>query len=344
MSEDFQEKTERATPRKKDKAREKGQIARNKDLTSMLTMSGTVFIFYFGGEYFFRGLADMTGGVLSLRYGMEAENVTRIALLSAMKFLVPLLLLSLFLAIGSSIAQGGMVLKPMKIEIEKLNPVNGLKNLVSVKGMIELLKSMLKFAVGGWIVYDIVAKDLRVLPDLTAMDIRSITKFGGSLIMDAVIVAFAFYMIVAVVSYLLERYQYERSLKMTKQEIKDEGKEAEGDPLIKSRIRTAQREAARKRMMQEVPNATVIITNPTHLAIAIRYDEDMPAPRIVAKGAGFVAEKIRKIARENSVPIVEDKPLARALFKHELNSFVPERLYMAVARILAYIYRLKGSV
>jgi len=143
---------------------------------------------------------------------------------------------------------------------------------------------------------------------------------------------------------LLEKWQHARSLRMTKQEVKEEHKELEGDPLIKSRVRSLQREAARKRMMQEVPNATVVITNPTHLAVALKYEDDgMPAPRVVAKGAGVVAEKIRKIARENNVPVIEDKPLARSLFKLELDSFIPEELYVAVARILAYIFKSRGQ-
>jgi flagellar biosynthetic protein FlhB len=163
--------------------------------------------------------------------------------------------------------------------------------------------------------------------------------------MDAIVIAFSYYLVVAIVGYFLEKWQHERSLKMTKQEVKEENKETEGDPLIKSRIRSAQREAARRRMMQEVPNAAVVITNPQHLAVAIKYDDQkMFAPQIVAKGAGIIAAKIKEIAGEHGVPIVEDKPLARALYRLELNSYIPEKLYVAVAKILAYIYKLKGKI
>ena len=213
-----------------------------------------------------------------------------------------------------------------------------------MKGIVEFIKSLLKFLVGGWVVYFILKKDLDVLPMLSAMEINDLIKVSGKLILEAFTVAFLLFLTVSFVSYALEKWQHERSLKMTKQEVKDESKESDGDPLVKSRIKSLQREMARKRMMQEVPTATVVITNPTHLAIAIKYDDkEMFAPKIVAKGAGVVAEKIREIAKKHNVPIVEDKPLARSLFKQELNSFVPESLYIAIAKILAYIYKLKGK-
>jgi flagellar biosynthetic protein FlhB len=208
-----------------------------------------------------------------------------------------------------------------------------------------LLKSLLKFAIGGWVIYYIIKKDLKVLPMLSAMEMSELIKVSGKLVMNAIVIAFFLYLTVAFVSYLLERWQFERSLRMTKQEIKEEHKETEGDPLIKSRIRSIQREIARKRMMQEVPNATAVITNPQHLAVAIKYeDKKMHAPKIVAKGAGFIAGKIKEIAAKHGVPIIEDKPLARALFKLELNTYIPEKLYVAVAKILAYIFKLKGKI
>ena len=341
----FQEKTEQATSRKKEKAKEKGQVARSRDLTSMFAMGGIVLLFYFGGEYFFRSLADMMGGILSFRYGSNPTHVTGIAVLQGMQILVPFFLISVVSVIFISVAQGGFVKKELKIEIEKLNPVEGIKKLFNSKSLTELLKSMLKFSVGGWITYYIIKKDLEVLPTLSAMAMNDMIRMSGKLILDAIITAFFYFMVVAIISYFLEKWQFDRSLKMTKQEIKEEQKESDGDPLIKSRIRSIQREAAKKRMMQEVPKATVVITNPQHLAVAIKYvDKEMSAPKIVAKGAGVIAAKIKEIAAENGVPVVEDKPVARALFKLELNAFVPQELYVAIARILAYIYKLKGKI
>jgi flagellar biosynthetic protein FlhB len=343
--EGFQEKSERATPRKRQQARKKGQVARSRDLTSMAAMGGFILIFYFGGEYFFLKLSDLTGGILSLQYGMNPLDISKTAILQTGQILAPFFITSIVLVIAASVMQGGFVIKPLKFELNKLNPVSGIKRLFSLRGLTELLKSLLKFAIGGWVIYYIIKKDLKVLPMLSAMEMSELIKVSGKLVMNAIVIAFFLYLTVAFVSYLLERWQFERSLRMTKQEIKEEHKETEGDPLIKSRIRSIQREIARKRMMQEVPNATAVITNPQHLAVAIKYeDKKMHAPKIVAKGAGFIAGKIKEIAAKHGVPIIEDKPLARALFKLELNTYIPEKLYVAVAKILAYIFKLKGKI
>ena len=345
MSEELQEKTEKATPRKKAKAKDKGQVARSKDVVSMMTMGGILMIFYFGGELFFTNLAGMIGGILSLKYGTNPLQVSRLAIIQGALLLAPVLLTSVVLATVANVMQGGMVIKPIKFDPAKLNPISGFKKIFSLNGITELLKSILKFSVGGWLVYYIVDKDIETLPSLSAMEFNHLVSVSGKMIMDAVIIAFAYYMVIAVIGYFIDKWQHEKSLRMTKQEIKEENKESEGDPIVKSRIRSAQREAARKRMMQEVPAASVVITNPTHLAVAIKYeDKEMAAPKVVAKGAGIIAEKIKEIAKEHGVPIFEDKPIARALFKLELNAFIPEGLYIAVARILAYIYKLKGKI
>jgi flagellar biosynthetic protein FlhB len=346
MAEDsFQDKTEQATPRRKEKAKEKGQVARSKDLTSMASMSGIIMILYFGGGYVVSKLAAITGGVLSMRYGSEPGHVSRIVIAQGFEILAPFFLVTVVLGVLVSVAQGGFVKKEMKFELDKLNPVKGIKNLFSMKSLSELLKSILKFSIGGWLVYYIINKDMKVLPTLAAMEMSEMLKVSGTMVLDAIVIAFAFFMVIAIFSYFLDKIQHERSLKMTKQEIIEEQKESDGDPMIKQRIRSIQRETARKRMMQEVPEATVVITNPQHLAVAIKYEEkDMAAPKIVAKGAGNLAARIREIATEHGIPIVENKPVARALYKQELNTFIPEELYVAVAKILAYIYKLKGKI
>jgi flagellar biosynthetic protein FlhB len=345
MAEEFQEKTERATPRKKQKAKEKGQILRSKDLVSMAATGGMLTVLYFGGQYFFMTLLALTGNILGMRYGTNPMEVSRVAILEGAKILVPLLFASMALVVITSVAQSGWAIKPFSFDIQRINPADKIKNFFSLGGVTELLKGILKFTVGGWVVYYIMKKDLKVLPSLSAMELNSMVKVSGKMIVHAVGIAFFYYLIVAFVGFLFEKWKYERSLRMTRQEIKEEHKEMEGDPMIKSRIRSIQRETARKRMMQEVPTATVVITNPTHLAIALRYeDQKMLAPKIVAKGAGVVAEKIKEIAAEHGVPIVEDKPLARALFKFDIDTFIPEELYVAVAKILAYIYKIKGRL
>jgi flagellar biosynthetic protein FlhB len=344
-NEEFQEKSEKATPRKLNKAKKKGQVAKSKDLSSMVAMGGIILIFYFGGELFFNELAELTGGILSMKYGNNPVDVARIAAIHGLQLILPIVLTSAILVVVIEIMQGGFILKAIEFKFDSLNPVNGVKKIFSLKGLVEFLKSLVKFSVGAWVVFYIIQKDLKVLPRLAALELPELVKVSAKLVFSAIAIAFFYYLLTAIVSYFLEKWQFERSMRMTKQEVKEEGKEVEGDPLIKSRIRSVQRETAKKRMMKEVPEATVVITNPTHLAIALKYeDQKMFAPKIVAKGAGIVAEKIKEIASEHGVPIVEDKPLARALFRLDLESFIPEELYVAVAKVLAYIYRLKGKV
>jgi flagellar biosynthetic protein FlhB len=158
-----------------------------------------------------------------------------------------------------------------------------------------------------------------------------------------VIYCFGTFLVLAVADYFYERWRFEQSIRMSREELKEEFKETEGDPLIKSRVKSLQKEMARRRMMQEIPKATVVITNPTHIAVALKYkNNEMSAPKVIAKGAGFVAEKIREVAGRHRIPIVEDKPIARALYKVKIGQSIPEELYKAVARILAYIYKLRG--
>ena len=345
MADEFQEKTERATPRRREKAREEGQISRSKDLVSMGVLGGVIMIFYLGGEYFFSELAGITGSILSMRYGSDPGRVASVAMLKGGLLLAPFFLVSTTMAIAGNLMQGGFIVKPVKIQIDKINPLKGIKNLFSMKGVIELFKALLKVGIGCWIVYYIINKDLKVFPTLSLMEIGGLAETSAGLIMNAVLIAFCYFLVISVFSALLEKWQFEKSLRMTKQEIKEEHKDIDGDPLIKSRIRSIQREAARKRMMQEVEHATVVITNPTHLAVALKYeDKGMHAPKIVAKGAGLIAEKIKTIAAEHGIPVVENKPLARSLFKLDLNTFIPEELYVAVAKILAYIYKIKGKI
>ncbi|RJQ45428.1 MAG: EscU/YscU/HrcU family type III secretion system export apparatus switch protein [Nitrospiraceae bacterium] len=345
MAEEFQEKTEQATPRKKQKAREKGKILRDKDLVSMAATGGMLMVFYFGGEYFFISMSTITASILGMKYGTNPIEVSRIAIVEGSKIMVPFMLVSIVLVIFTSVVQSGWAIKSFSLDFQRANPMGRLKSFFSPSGVTNLLKSILKFIVGAWVVYYIIRKDLKSLPLLSAMELNALIKESARMITHAVGIAFLYYLIVAFVGFLFEKWQYEKSLRMTRQEVKEEHKEMEGDPLIKSRIRSIQKETARKRMMQEVPKATVVITNPTHLAIALVYEEKkMFAPKIIAKGAGVVAEKIREIAGEHGVPIVEDKPLARALFKLDIDTFIPEELYVAVAKILAYIYKIKGNI
>jgi len=345
MAEEFQEKTERATPRKKQKAKEKGQILRSKDLVSMAATGGMLMIFYFGGEYFFTSMATLTGSILGMRYGTNPMEVSRIAILESAKVLIPFMFTSITLVIFTSVVQSGWAIKPFTIDIQRINPADKIKNFFSLSGVTDLLKGILKFMVGAWVVYYIMKKDLKVLPSLSAMELNSLVKVSARLIVHAVGIAFFYYLIVAFVGYLFEKWEYERSLRMTRQEIREEHKEMEGDPVIKLRIRSIQKEMACKRMMQTMPTATVVLADSAHMAIALRFEDKKKfAAKIIAKGTGFVAEKIKDIAAGHGVPIAEDKTLANALYKFDLDTVITEKLYVEVAKILSDNFKIKGRI
>jgi len=341
---DFEEKTEQATPRRRQKAREEGQIARSRELISMSATGGILLMFYFSGASFIGRITDMMRKLLALQYGRNPVEAMKFATAEMLWILIPFLGIALTLALASGAAQGGFVLKPVKFEFGKLSPLKGFKQLFSKYGLVEFLKSLFKFVIGGAIFYLILRNLMNILPLTAMMDIRDMLSLAGKLLFRAILIIFLTFFVFAVIDYFYQRWRHAESLKMTKEEIKQEYKETEGDPMVKSRVKSIQREMARRRMMQEVPKASVVITNPTHIAVALKYKkDDMAAPVLVAKGAGFVAEKIKEIAKKHRIPIVEDKPLARTIFKLQLDSFIPPELYRAVAKILAYIYNLRGA-
>jgi flagellar biosynthetic protein FlhB len=229
--------------------------------------------------------------------------------------------------------------------LAKLNPISGLKKLLSLRSLVELAKSILKLVIIFGIAYLVLNRYLDQIPGLMQLSIGSILGFIGHVSFQMCLYTCMVLFLLAVLDFAYTKWQHHQDLKMTKQEVKDEYQQREGDPSVKARIRSIQREMARRRMMEAVPDATVVITNPTHLAIALKYEEGMPAPQVVAKGAGFVAQKIKSIAAENDIPLVENKALARTVFQStEINDYIPANLYRAVAEVLAYVYRLKGFV
>jgi flagellar biosynthetic protein FlhB len=233
---------------------------------------------------------------------------------------------------------------PLAPDFSKLNPLKGLSNLFSKNTMFEIAKGVLKIAVLGCILYFTVKKEVVKIPFLIDMEMPGIVNFSFEQLRKLILTAATVLSVFAVVDFAYQKWQFTKNLKMTKMEVKDEAKQSEGDPQIKARIRTLQREMARKRMMQEVPKADVVITNPTHFAVALKYDSSkMGAPTLVAKGANLIAAKIKELAKEHGVPVFEDKPLARTLFKLDLGQEIPETLYRALASILANVYKLKGK-
>ena len=343
---DRSDNTEKATGRKRQQAREKGEVARSRDFVSMASTGGIILVITFWGSSTLAHLSSVMRGFLSLRYGTEISTALRTAGRETMFLLLPFLLAAAGLAIAASLVQGGLVIKPFKLQPSRLNPLEGAKRIFSATGIVELLKNLVKLSVGGYVAYVVLRKEIFLLPSLLQLELSESVRVSLSFLFKALLTGFAFFFVISVLDYLVERRRFENSQKMTKTEVRDEGKEVEGNPQVKGRIRSLMKEMARKRMMKDVPNATVVITNPVHLAVALRYDDKaMSAPRIVAKGADKVSEKIKEIARSHGIPIIEDKLLARSLHKLDVGDYVPEELYRAVARILAQVFsRFKGAM
>ncbi len=260
---------------------------------------------------------------------------------------MPILAIAFIAALTINYLQVGFLFttKPLKIDLNRINPIEGFKRLFSKRALMELLKSILKIILVGYVAYSFMEKNMTRIISLPGLESTIILKnfadisFGFGIKIIGVLIFFAF------LDYLFQWREYEKNLMMTKQELKEEYKQTEGDPLIKSRIREKQRRIAMSRMIQDVPKADVIITNPTHIAVAIKYDSELYyAPYVLAKGVDLIAENIKKVGEEHSIPVVENRPLARALYDSvEIGDIIPEELYEAVAEVLAYVYSLKDN-
>jgi len=347
-----QERTEKATAKKKSKARDKGQVAISKEVSSAMILLTSLGFFYFAGSWMFWNLSLVITRVFqnidSLRFNtIDDASVFSLEVLSRiLTILIPFLLPLAIVGVAANILQVGFKIttEAMAPKFSKLNPISGMKRFVSLKSFVELAKSILKLLFIGTIAYLLVKSDMEAFPLLITQEVGQILAFIARVALKICFFVCLALIVLAALDFLYQRWQHEKDLKMTKQEVKDERKQAEGDPKVKSRIRSMQLEMARRRMMEAVPEADVVITNPTHLAIALKFNsEEMIAPLVLAKGAGHVAQRIKEIASEHQVPLVEDKPLAQALFKMvELGDYIPAELYRAVAEVLAYVYRLKG--
>ena len=348
-----QEKTEKATPRRRQEARKKGQVAQSREISSVLILMTTMGVFYFAGLWIFFNLTGLFTGVyenidtLTLNNAVEAGIFSRTIFHYLVSVLIPIFLPIVVAAIVANVAQVGFEMhsQPMQPKLSKLNPISGMKKFVSLKSLVELVKSLVKIVVVGGVAYKVIEQEMIYFPSLMQKSVMDILLFIAAVGFKIFFFVCLVLIVLAVLDYVYQRWQHEKNLKMTKQEIKDERKQTEGDPKIKARIRSVQLEMAQRRMMEAIPEADVVITNPTHLALAIKFDaKEMIAPKVLAKGSGFIAERIKEIAREHHIPVVEDKPLAQAMFKMvEVGDFIPVELYRAVAEVLAYVYRLKGQ-
>jgi len=345
-----QERTERATPRREQEAREKGTVARSRELNTVaLLVAGSAGLLLLGG-----GIVEMIGRVMRASFQFDharladASNATSAlgdALFAALAALMPLFLLLMVAALLSSIALGGLNFssKALSFQWERVSPFKGMARIFSVQGIMEMLKSLAKFMLVGtvaiwWLWHE--AGEFLLLSELS---VEGGLAAAAHLIIWSFLVISLGTILIAAIDVPFQLWQHNRQLRMTRQEVRDEMKESDGRPEVKQQIRRLQRELAQRRMMQEVPKADVIVTNPTHFAVALRYDAGKwRAPRVVAKGADLIARHIREVGAEHRVPVFEAPPLARALFYScELDQEIPEGLYLAVAQVLAYVLQLR---
>ncbi len=344
------EKTEDATPRKLQKAREEGQIGKSMEVPSVVVLLvGISTLYAFGGGMYHKLSAVLRESV-SFTVIPDINEAYCIHLFYAFTqqfalILMPVLAAVFAAALAANLMQVGFAIswKAVEPKFSKVTPISGFSRIISPRALVELVKNVLKLAIIGLVAWFVVQSEmistLRLYDHDPAHIILFIFKVAFKLVLWVSLV-------VALLSFLdllYQKWKFKEDQKMTKQEVKDEHKQSEGDPQVKARIRQLQNEAARKRMMQEVPQADVIVTNPTHLAVALQYDAlNMSAPSVTAKGAGPVAERIKAVAREHDIPVVENKPLARNLYKMiDIGGVIPSELYTAVAEVLAYVYQLK---
>lgn len=349
------EKTEDATPKKLEDARKEGQVAKSQDLSVAVLL-----IIMFAGLKFFGGfMYDQFVEVFHTYANSISEYAMDFGKLRVMNLLAygggrvlmiagPIMLMALIAVIAVNVAQVKWkpTTKPMRPKLSKINPISGFKRMFSKDKLFELAKSVLKLVVLFYVVYDSLKDEWGLVVNIYQLELVPAIILIVSTVINVGFKISIVFMIIAAADYYYQKRKFKNDMKMTKQEVKDEYKNTEGNPQIKSRIRSKMQEVSRRRMMQSVPEADVVITNPTHLAVAIKYDKSLgDAPVVLAKGADYLAAKIKDMARENRVEIVENKPLARMLYYNvEIGDQIPPELYQMVAEILAYVYNLKGKI
>lgn len=353
------EKTEQPTSKKLEDARKEGQVAKSKEIGNAVGIlmlflvlkfyAGTLgnsFINYFGGIY-----NEIPSAIQMYDGAVPSATITvtlRRVMLNIMVMLAPILLIAFVLAFVCDVVQvkWKVTTKPLQPKFSKLNPVKGFSRLFSKNSLVELVKSLAKLLLIGYIVYSEVKKYAYELFLLYDIGLTQSIGLIADVLFNLGIKVSAAYMVLAFADFAYQKWKFKQDMMMTKQEVKDEYKNQEGDPQVKGKQKQRMREASMRRMMQQLPEADVVITNPTHFAVAIKYDPDKyDAPYVIAKGEDYLAQKIKEIAREHDVEIVENKPLARMLYANvEIGGLVPPELYQAVAEVLAFVYHLKGKV
>ena len=353
------DKTEPATEKKLSDARKEGQVAKSREIANALGILAIflilkVWVGTMGNQLLslFGTIYERIPEVVTFWQGYMPEQdikiVYRNMIFNCVIIIAPILLIGFIVAFVSDVAQVGWkpTSKPLQPKLNKINPISGFKKIFSVNSLMELVKSIAKLGLIAYICYTYIKDKLPMLFILYDMPLTQAIGLAAELVTDLGIRIAMFYMIIAAADFAYQKIKFSRDMRMTKQEVKDEYKQSEGDPQIKGRIRQKMQEASRRRMMQNLPQADVVITNPTHYAVAIKYDLELAeAPIVLAKGEDYMAARIKEVAKENNIEIVENKPLARMLYANvEVGEMVPPELYQAVAEVLAFVYHLQGKV
>lgn len=349
--EDVSDKTEPATPRRRQESREQGQVAKSADLTAAVALLGAMLILNFAGPSVLRDLVGLMRSLLEY-HGPDAvlpESMIYFAMFAGtvlVRTAVPLCVALMLIAVFVSVAQVGLMFtfEPLQPKLSRIDPIAGMGKIFSLQSVVKLLISIFKIGLIGAVAFLTIRSRMEQIIGITGLYYWKILGVACELIFILGIRMGLVLLILAIIDYIYQRYRHEQTLKMTKQEVKEEMRRMEGDPLIRERRKRVARQLAMQRMQYAVPNADVIVTNPTELAVAIRYEpQSMSAPRVVAKGAGLLAERIRQIAIDNGIPIVQRRPLAQTLYKTvEVGDQIPPAFYKAIAEILAYVYELTG--
>ena len=345
------EKTEKATPKKRKDERKKGNVFVSKDAVTAVSLIASFYGLKMFAPTILTSIQDLIKRYISIAGTKEIFLVSDIATTFVdlavvfLKCAMPLVLIAVAVAIIITMAQTKMLFttKAAAPKFNRINPLNGIKKMFSLRAIVELLKSLIKIVVLLYIVYTVLVDEVATLPALIDMNPMTAMMKTGGIIMDVVLKSGIAFIFLAAADYMYQWWDFEKNMKMSKQEIKDEYKQIEGNPQIKGRQRNVQQQRARQRMMQNVPEADVVIRNPTHFAVALKFDRDKDrAPKVIAKGMDQLALRIVQVAEENDVYVTEDRPLARALYDAvEVGEEIPEEFYKAIAKILAFVYNLK---
>lgn len=342
------EKTEEPTAKRKNDARAKGQVARSQEINGAFVLLAGFAMLKIFGHSIYTDLTDYMRYIFGhLNQGIDTESVMRlfigiITILAKTSF--PIMAAIMIMGLAINLFQVGInfTTEPVGFKPENLNPINGFGRIFSSRALIELVKSLFKIVIIGFLIYDYLKDEIFHMPRFIFSDLNASLDGIAAIILSLAFKICMLYLVLAILDYAYQKWKHNKDLKMSKQDVKEEFKQMEGDPQIKGKIKSKQRQMAMQRMMREVPKADVIVTNPTHFAVALQYQKGMPAPLVLAKGQDLVAQKIKAIARDANITIVENKPLARALYAVvPVGGYVPQELYKSVAEVLAYVYRLK---